>query len=63
MLCKAIYRAAPETEHKQDIKTWEAVLLVPPGYDNLSVGALEEFIAYIESARGEQARTGSGGGR
>jgi len=63
MLCKAIYCAAPPTDHKQDFKTWQAVLLVPPGYSGLSEAALEEFVARIESARVEQVRTGSGGSR
>jgi hypothetical protein len=63
MLCKAIYLAAPETDYKQDIKTWEAVLLAPPGYDCLAQDALEAFIAQIESARGEPSKVGSGGAR
>ena len=63
MLCKAIYLAEPETDHKRDLKLWEAVLLVPPGYRDLSPAALEEFVAILESAKGEQARTGSGGSR
>jgi hypothetical protein len=63
MLCKAIYLAAPENEDKRDIKTWEAVLLAPPGYEGLAQDALEAFIAQIENARGEQPKIGSGGGR
>lgn len=61
MLCKAIYFAAPENEHKRDYRTLQAVLLAPPGYGGLSEAALEQFIADIESRRGGQARTGSGG--
>lgn len=63
MLCKAIYMAEPETAHKHDYKTWEAVLLAPPGFGGLSEAALKEFIARMESARVEPARTGSGGSR
>jgi hypothetical protein len=62
-LLKGIYRADPETDHKRDYKTREAVLLEPAGYDGISQAALDEFIAYIESARAEQAKTGSGGSR
>jgi hypothetical protein len=63
MLCKAIYMASPETDHKKDYKTWEVLRLAPPGYDGVSEGALEQFIAYLESARREMARTGSGESR
>ncbi len=63
MLCKAIYMGAPEAEYKQDYKTWEAMLLAPPGYEALSEAALDQFIASIEGARGELAQTGSGGPR
>jgi hypothetical protein len=61
MLCKAIYKAAPEVEYKQDYRIREATLLEPPGYTELSREALEEFIARIESARAGLAQTGSGG--
>lgn len=63
MLCKAIYMGAPEAEYKQDYRTLEAVLLAPPGYEELSEEALDKFINYIEGARGELAQTGSGGSR
>ena len=63
LLCKAIYVADPKTDHKQDYKTWDAVMLAPPGYDGLSQSALDQFIADIESARVELAKTGSGGSR
>lgn len=63
MLCKAIYLAAPEAEYKQDYKTWEAVLLAPPGYSGLSCEALEQFIAHIESARAGLVQTGDGGSK
>lgn len=63
MLCKAIYKAAPEVEYKQDYRTLEAVLLEPPGYDGLSREALEQFVARIEGARAGLAKTGSGGSR
>jgi hypothetical protein len=62
-LLKGIYFSAPQTEHKQDYKTWEAVLLKPPGYEGLSKDALDEFIAYIEDATATDAQTGSGGPR
>lgn len=63
LMCKALYLAAPETEHKQDYKTWEVAILAPPGYGGLSADALEQLIAYIESKRIEHTRTGSGGAR
>jgi hypothetical protein len=62
-LLKGIYLADPQTEHKQTYKIREAVLLQPPGYGGVSKAALDEFIAYIESARAEQPKTGSGGAR
>jgi hypothetical protein len=60
LLCKAIYMASPETEHKRELETWEAVILKPPGYERLAADALEEFISYIETARQERVRTGGG---
>lgn len=63
LLAKGIYLADPQTEQKRDYKTWEAVLLIPPGYSGLSPDALDEFIGLVESARVEQLRTGSGGAR
>jgi hypothetical protein len=62
-LLKAIYLASPLTDHKRDYKTWEAVLLKPPGYEGLSQAALDEFVTCIENARAEQLQTGSGGAR
>lgn len=62
-LLKGIYLAAPETEHKRLLKTREAVLLEPPGYERLSATALDEFITYIESAKADVPQTGSGGQR
>jgi hypothetical protein len=62
-LLKGIYLAAPETEHKRLLKTREAVLLAPPGYERLSATALDEFITYIESAKADVLQTGSGGQR
>lgn len=62
-LLKGIYRAGPETPHKRDLKTREAVVLQPPGYGEICQVALDDFVAYIESARAEQAKTGSGGAR
>jgi hypothetical protein len=62
-LLKGIYLADPETEHKRIYKTREAVLLAPPGYKSLSATALDDFIAYIESAKAEVRQTGSGGQR
>ncbi len=61
MLCKAIYRADPETEQKQRFRTLEAKRLEPPGFAGLSTIALEQFIAEIEAARKGLAQTGSGG--
>ncbi len=63
LLCKGVYLAAPATDHKQDFKTWEALLLAPPGYGGLSQTALEEFVAKVESARVARVRTGSGDSR
>jgi hypothetical protein len=60
LLCKAIYLASPETDHKREYRLWEAVILKPPGYEGLAAEALEEFISYIETARAEQVRTGGG---
>jgi hypothetical protein len=62
-LLKGIYLADPETDQKRDYKTWEAVILKPPGYGSLSEAALQEFITYIENSRTDQAQTGSGGAR
>lgn len=62
-LLKGLYVAAPETPHKQELKTREVLQLKPPGYDGVAGAALDDFIAYIESARAEQAKTGSGGTR
>lgn len=63
LLCKALHMAAPETDYKQDYKTWEVAILTPVGYDGLAADALEQFIAYIESRKVELALTGSGGSR
>ncbi len=60
MLCKAIYKASPETDHKREYRTWEAVILNPPGYTGFAADALEEFISCIQAARAEQVRTGGG---
>lgn len=62
-LLKGLYLAAPETPHKQEYKIREVLQLKPPGYGGVSEAALDAFIAYIESARAEQAQTGSGGSR
>lgn len=62
-LLKGIYRAAPETQQKREFRIREALQLEPPGYGGVSKAALDDFIAYIESARAEQAQTGSGGKR
>lgn len=62
-LLKGLYLAAPETAHKQEYKVREVLQLKPPGYGVVSEAALDDFIAYIESARAEQAQTGSGGSR
>jgi TIR domain-containing protein len=59
MLCKAIYRAEPETEHKQNLMTREAKLLEPPSYNSFSPQSLDTFIDLIENARIRFDRTGS----
>lgn len=59
MLCKAIYRAGPETEHKQNLMTREANLLEPPSYNELSAKPLDMFIDLIENAKITFAKTGS----
>jgi hypothetical protein len=59
MLCKAIYRAAPDTEHKQNLMTREAKLLEPPSYNDLSPKSLDMFIDLIENAKTVFAKTGS----
>ncbi len=60
LLCKAIYRASPETDHKCELRSWEVVILEPPGYNALATIALDEFISYIEAAREQQVQTGGG---
>ncbi len=61
-LLKAIYKADPQTDHKEILKTREAVLLEPAAYGGLSEEALNNFVAFIESARAE-LKEGSGGQR
>ena len=59
LLGKAIYLAPPDTDHKRDYRTLEAMILRCPG----SGGApetLNEFLARLEAARNEQLRTGGG---
>jgi hypothetical protein len=50
MLCKAIFITDPETEQKQQFKTWEAILL-PPSYKAFSTSPLDKFIKEIENAK------------
>ena len=59
MLCKAIYRAGPETEHKENLLTREAILLEPPSYNGFSPQSLDMFVNMIESAKIGFAKTGS----
>jgi hypothetical protein len=59
MLCKAIYLAEPETEHKQNLMTRDAKLLDPPSYNELSSKPLDMFISLIENAKITFAKTGS----
>ena len=63
LLCKGIYLAAPQEDYKEDLKTREALLLNPPGYDGLATSALENFVANLEAARTAQVRAESGGSR
>ena len=59
LLGKAVYLAPPETEHKRDYRTLEAMILRCPDSARLSQ-TLDEFIAKLEAARNEQVRTGGG---
>jgi hypothetical protein len=61
MLCKAVYMADPVTQHKQQFKTHE-VLILPPGFQQspASQPDLDHFIEAIENARAAQTKTGSG---
>ncbi len=72
MLCKAIYLAAPATEHKQGLLTREAKVLNPPCDNGLCTKPtdlpcktgvcaepLDIFLAEIENAKNILARTGS----
>ncbi len=59
LLCKAVYLAPPETGHKSDYYTLEAMILRCPDSGGFSE-TLNQFIAELEAARSEQVRTGGG---
>ena len=59
LLCKAVYLAPPETDHKSDYYTLEAMILRCPEPDKI-FETVDEFIARLEEARSKQVVSGGG---